>query len=76
VGFQEHQLGTLTVGKLADVVVLGDDPLHFDPARFHHLPVDLTISGGRVVYERQAAASAQPVPAATRPMAGGCGCLH
>lgn len=76
VGFQEHQLGTLTVGKLADVVVLGDDPLHCDPARFHHLPVDLTISGGRVVYERQAAGSASPVPTAARPMAGGCGCLH
>ena len=49
-GFQEKTLGSIEVGKLADMVVLGDDPLTFVPARFQELPVDVTIAGGKVVH--------------------------
>src|SRR5262245_33658105 len=49
-GFQEKLLGSIEVGKLADLVVLGDDPFTFAPARFQELPVDITIAGGQVVH--------------------------
>ena len=48
--FQEQTLGSREVGKLADLVVLGDDPLTFAPERFQALPVDVTIVGGKVVH--------------------------
>jgi hypothetical protein len=51
-GFQERKLGTLQPGKLADVTVLAEDPFTFPPDRFKDLPVDLTITGGRIVYRR------------------------
>lgn len=49
-GFQERTLGSIEVGKLADIAVLGDDPLTFAPERFQELPVDITIAGGQVVH--------------------------
>ncbi len=49
-GFQEKTLGSIEGGKLADIVVLGDDPLTFAPERFQELPVDVTIVGGKVVH--------------------------
>lgn len=49
-GFVEDRLGTLEPGKLADVAVLGEDPFAFPAERFAELPVDMTISGGRVVH--------------------------
>src|SRR5262249_60031683 len=49
-GFQEKVLGSIEAGKLADIVVLGDDPLTFAPAQFQELPVDVTIAGGKVVH--------------------------
>lgn len=52
IGFQERTLGSLEVGKLADLVVLAEDPFRFSPERFRELPVELTITGGRVVYRR------------------------
>ena len=47
----EHEKGTLAPGMLADVVVLGQDVLE-DPASVLDAPVDMTITGGRVVFER------------------------
>jgi hypothetical protein len=57
-GFQEAKLGTLEPGRLADVAVLGDDPFRFPPERFGELPVDLTIVGGRIVYQREGVSAA------------------
>jgi predicted amidohydrolase YtcJ len=62
-GFVENTLGSIEPGKLADIAVFGDDPFTFDPARFRELPVDITISGGRVVYDRAAAGSRENRPA-------------
>jgi predicted amidohydrolase YtcJ len=67
-GFQEHQLGTLRPGALADIAVLEEDPLRYPADRFRELPVHLTITGGRVVHSAEHAAatpapSSEPMPA-------------
>lgn len=49
--FAERQLGTLEVGKLADLVVLSQDVFSVAPARIGATQVVLTLVGGRVVYE-------------------------
>ncbi len=50
VGFEEQRLGTLEPGKLADIAVLGRDPLAVAPEELKDVPVDLTLVQGRVVY--------------------------
>ena len=50
--FEEDEKGTLEVGKLADLVVLSQDLLTIDPERTVDTEVDLTVLGGRVVFER------------------------
>ena len=50
--FEEDEKGTLEVGKRADLVVLSQDLLTIDPERTTDTEVDLTVLGGRVVYER------------------------
>ncbi len=44
--------GTLEPGKLADLVVLGEDPWQMSPDDLPKIPVDLTIIGGKVVWGR------------------------
>ena len=51
--FEEDEKGTIEVGKLADLVVLSQDLLTIDPERTTETEVDLTVLGGRVVYERR-----------------------
>lgn len=55
--FDEARKGTVTAGKLADFVVLGADPRAADPDQLDTIPVQATISGGRVVYEAPIAAT-------------------
>lgn len=50
--FAETSKGTLTPGKLADVVVLDCDIGKLDPANTDQAHVLLTILGGKVIYER------------------------
>ena len=50
--FEEDEKGTIEIGKLADLVVLSQDLLTIDPERTTDTEVDLTVLGGRVVYER------------------------
>ncbi|HZU06838.1 MAG TPA: amidohydrolase [Chloroflexota bacterium] len=52
VGFEEHRLGTLEPGKLADIAVLARDPLAVAPEELKDIPVDLTLVQGKVVYRR------------------------
>ena len=49
--FEEHDKGSLEPGKLADVVVLGPNPLEEDPASLVTIPVERTMVGGNWVYE-------------------------
>ena len=73
-GFQERSLGSIEVGKLADIAVLGDDPFTFGPERFRELPIELTIAGGKVVHRGSAATS--PTPVRVMSGAAGCCCIH
>jgi predicted amidohydrolase YtcJ len=50
--FAEKDKGTLEAGKLADLVVFAADLLQIPPREILTTPVDLTVVGGRVVYER------------------------
>ncbi|MEX2466151.1 MAG: amidohydrolase [Gemmatimonadota bacterium] len=52
--FEEDIKGSLTPGKLADIVVLSQDILTVDEALIPETSVELTIVGGEVVYERPA----------------------
>lgn len=51
-GDEEIQ-GTLTPGKLADLVVLDRDPFTVKPSELKELEVLMTVVGGRVVYEAE-----------------------
>ena len=50
--FEETIKGTITPGKLADLVVLNADPTQLAADEFRNLQVDTTIIGGKVVWER------------------------
>ncbi|MFN8573707.1 MAG: amidohydrolase [Gemmatimonadaceae bacterium] len=51
-GFDEDHAGTLAVGKRADLTALDIDPLHVDPAQLMKGRIMLTVSRGRVEFER------------------------
>jgi hypothetical protein len=48
---RERTLGSITPGKLADLVVLDRDILAIDPSEIHQARATMTIVGGEVVYE-------------------------
>ena len=50
-GFEEDIKGSITPGKLADMVVLRDDPASVDPMTIMDISIQQTIIGGRTVYE-------------------------
>ena len=50
VSFDDRELGSLEVGKLADLVVLSDDYLSVPPEEIRTLSSVLTTVGGRVVH--------------------------
>lgn len=47
--FEEHLKGSLEPGKLADLVVLGEDPRDVPPSSLLKIPVERTMVGGRWV---------------------------
>ena len=49
--YEENRKGSLQPGKLADLVVLGQDPLRVEPSKLIEIPVERTMAGGRWVYE-------------------------
>jgi predicted amidohydrolase YtcJ len=49
--YEERLKGSLQEGKLADLVVLGRDPLREDPSSLISIPIERTMVGGRWVYE-------------------------
>jgi predicted amidohydrolase YtcJ len=49
-GYEEHMKGSLTVGKLADFVVLSDNLLTMNPDNIKDVTVQTTVVGGGVVY--------------------------
>jgi hypothetical protein len=51
--FEEKEKGSLEVGKLADLVVLSDDILKIDPVGIEQVKAEMTVLGGKVVFERK-----------------------
>ena len=49
--YEEKLKGSIEAGKLADLVVLGRDPLRENPASLITIPIERTMLGGRWVYE-------------------------
>jgi hypothetical protein len=53
--FQEKEKGSITVGKLADMVLLSDDVLTIDPVKIRDVKVLKTWVGGKLTYEGEGA---------------------
>ena len=49
--FEEGIKGSITPGKLADMVVLSNDPIKSPPEQIRDIRVETTIIGGKVVWE-------------------------
>jgi predicted amidohydrolase YtcJ len=49
---QDSEKGSLEAGKLADFTVLSEDIFHIDPVRIQDVKVEMTVSGGEIVYQR------------------------
>jgi len=50
--FEEKTKGSIEVGKIADLVVLSDNPLTFERARLNEIKIDETIKNGQSIYRR------------------------
>jgi predicted amidohydrolase YtcJ len=49
--FQENEKGSITPGKLADMVIVSDDIFNIDPVKIRDVRVLKTFVGGKIVYE-------------------------
>lgn len=49
--FQEKEKGSITTGKLADMVLLSDDIFSIDPTQIRDVKVLKTIVGGKVIWD-------------------------
>jgi predicted amidohydrolase YtcJ len=43
----------LEPGKLADFIVLSENPFELEPERISAIRIDLTVIGGKIVYKSQ-----------------------
>jgi predicted amidohydrolase YtcJ len=62
--FLDSDVGSLALGKRADLVVFAHDPMTVPESEIPHVGVDLTIVDGEVVYRRAAGAPAPSAAAA------------
>jgi predicted amidohydrolase YtcJ len=51
---EEKIKGTLEAGRLADMVVLPQDILTVSPDNLLKMKIDMTIVGGKILYDRNA----------------------
>ena len=57
--FQDKEKGSITAGKLADMVLLSDDVLTIDPVKIRDVKVLKTWVGGKLTYDADTAALAE-----------------
>ena len=50
--YEENSKGTLSVGKLADLVILNTNPLTIQPSKLKEVKVMQTIKEGKTIYQR------------------------
>ena len=50
--FEENIKGSITPGKLGDLVVLGEDLRRVDPDEIKDIPVEMTVVGGEIRYKK------------------------
>ncbi len=55
--FQESEKGSITAGKLADMVLLSDDIFRIEPSRIRDTKVLKTFVGGKLIYDASAVAN-------------------
>ncbi len=48
-------MGSLAVGKRADLVVFGKDPMRVPEREIPDSPVDMTLVDGKIAYQREGA---------------------
>lgn len=58
--FQEKEKGSITPGKLADMVILSDDIFSIDPARIRDVKVLKTFVGGKMVWDAEHPTGGEP----------------
>lgn len=51
--FDEDLIGSIEMNKCADIVVLGEDILTVPQESIMHIPIDMTIVDGKVIYEKE-----------------------
>lgn len=51
---EEDRKGSIVPGKFADLALLAEDPERVDPERLKDIRVEMTITGGRIVYDARA----------------------
>lgn len=49
--FQDRDKGSITPGKLADMIILSDNIFKIDPVKIRDVKVLMTMVGGKVIYE-------------------------
>jgi hypothetical protein len=49
--FEENDKGSIAEGKLADFVVLADDPHTIAPEKIKDIKIERTFTGGKMVYQ-------------------------
>ncbi len=50
--FEENTKGSIAPGKIADLVILGENPLTVDPKQLRNIPVLETIKAGNTIYQK------------------------
>jgi predicted amidohydrolase YtcJ len=78
VAFEDDWKGSLEVGKAADLIALGVDPLQASPTEVRDAAVLLTMVGGRIVHDGRPSRSALPPQREARGFTspGGCHCTE
>jgi predicted amidohydrolase YtcJ len=51
--FEENVKGSIEVGKVADFIVLSEDPYKIEPEQIKEVKVEKTIVAGEIVYDRE-----------------------